>query len=109
MVNTASNITTALIGISYPNWVAQGWHTVLIMYAYLIVFGAMNMYLFWIIPWIESLAVLLHLIDWVILATVLLVLAPRHTNEFVFLEKANLSGWNNDFVSFNLGIQLVSL
>ena len=51
---------------------------------------------------------LLHLIDWVIIATVLLVLAPRHTNEFVFLEKFDTNGWNNDFVSFNIGIQLVS-
>lgn len=62
----------------------------------------------WIIPFIEFAAGLLHVIQWVILATVLLVLAPRHSNDFVFFQKANLSGWNNDFASFNIGIQLVS-
>lgn len=91
MVNTASNITTALIGISYSDWVVQGWHTVLIMYAYLIVFGAMNMYLFWIIPWIEFLAGILHVVLWVVFAVVLLTLAPRHTTHFVFFEGSEMS------------------
>jgi choline transport protein len=44
VANTAANITTALVGISYPDWAVQGWQTILIMYAYLIVFGLMNMY-----------------------------------------------------------------
>lgn len=39
---------------------------------------------------------------------VLLTLSERHTNGFVWLEKANLSGWTNDFVSFNLGIILIT-
>lgn len=87
VVNTASNITTALIGISYSDWVVQGWHTVLIMYAYLIVFGAMNMYLFWIIPWIEFLAGILHVVLWIVFAVVLLTLAPRHTTHICVLRR----------------------
>ena len=90
-MNTASNITTALIGISYPDWVVQGWHTVLIMYAYLIVFGAMNMFMFWAIPWVEFLAGILHVVLWVIFVTVLLTLASRHTTDFVFFEGTNMS------------------
>lgn len=78
------------------------------MYAYLALFALLNMYVFWIIPYIEVLAGILHLAQWLILAAVLLALAPRKSNDFVFLQKANTSGWNNDFVSFNLGIQLVS-
>lgn len=108
VTNICANVTTTIVVANYPNYVVQGWHTILIMYAYLLFFGILNMYAFWMIPWIEFLAGLLHLIQWVILATVLLVLAPRHTNKFVFTEKANTSGWGNDFVSFNLGIQLVS-
>lgn len=89
--NTAANITTALVGISYPDWVVQGWHTVLIMYAYLIVFGAMNMYLFWVIPWIEFLAGILHVVLWVVFVVVLLILAPRHSTDFVFFEGSEMS------------------
>lgn len=97
-----------MIVAHYPDYVVKGWHTVLIMYAYLGIFALLNMYVWWIIPWLEFLAGMLHLIQWIILASVLLVLAPRHSSEFVWFEKVNGSGWNNDFVSFNLGIQLVS-
>lgn len=66
------------------------------------------MYAFWLIPWIELIAGLLHVILWIVYAVVLLTLAPRHSTRFVFLEKANASGWTSDFVSFNLGIILLS-
>lgn len=62
VVNTTANITTALVAISFPNYILQGWHTLLVMYAYLIVLGAMNMYLFWILPWIEVLTGILHVL-----------------------------------------------
>ncbi|KAK5165170.1 uncharacterized protein LTR77_009268 [Saxophila tyrrhenica] len=108
VVNTCANITTALVGISYPDYAPQGWHTLLIMYAYLIVFGLMNMYLFWIIPWVEFLAGILHVVLWIVFTTVLLTLAPRHSSHFVFFEGSKVGGWQNDFVSFNLGIILIT-
>lgn len=77
------------------------------MYAYLLVFALLNMYAFWLIPWIELMNGILHIALWLILAVVLGVLAPKHSSTFVLTEKANLSGWDDDFVSFNLGIQLV--
>lgn len=108
VANTGANITTALVSISYPDYVVQGWHTVLIMYAYLISMGAISMYLFWIIPWVEFVVGILHVVLWIVIVAVLLALAPQHTTEFVFFEKSNLSGWSNDFVSFNLGIILIT-
>ncbi|KAF2173096.1 hypothetical protein M409DRAFT_17044 [Zasmidium cellare ATCC 36951] len=108
VVNVAANVTTTLVAANYPSYVLQGWHTVLVMYAYLLVLGGLNMYAFWLIPWVEVLAGLLHIVLWIVVATVLLTLAPRHTAEFVFFEKSNLSGWNNDFVAFNLGIVLIT-
>lgn len=108
VVNVQANVATTLVSASYPDYIAKGWHTVLIMYAYLIILGLLNMYVFWLIPWIEFLAGVLHIILWIIFASVLLTLAPRHSAEFVFFEKSNLSGWNSDFVSFNLGIILIT-
>jgi len=107
-VNVAANITTTLIVMSYPQYVLQGWHTVLIMWSYMLVLSLLNMYAFWIIPWMELLASLLHVVLWIVFAAVLLTLAPRHPAEFVFLEKANGSSWDSDFVSFNLGIILIT-
>jgi hypothetical protein len=78
------------------------------MYGYLLVFGLMNMYAFFLVPYIELLAGFLHIIGWLIFVVVLLTLAPRHTNDFVWFKKANSSGWDSDFVSFNLGIILIT-
>ncbi|KAK4888596.1 hypothetical protein LTR27_012548 [Elasticomyces elasticus] len=107
-INITANSTLVIVSANYPNYVLQDWHTILVMYAYAIVFGLMNMYLFWLIPWIEFVAGLLHVILWIVFAVVLLVLAPRHSTEFVFLGKSNMSGWTDDFVSFNLGIILLT-
>jgi len=108
VVNVAANVTTTLVAANNPDYVVQGWHTILVMYAYLITLGLLNMYAFFIIPWVEFMAGLLHIILWIVIASVLLTLAPRHSADFVFFSKANNSGWDNDFVSFNLGIILVT-
>lgn len=78
------------------------------MYAYLIALGTLNMYGFWLVPWIELLAGFLHIILWIVFAAVLLTLVPPHSSEFVWFEKADASGWSSDFVSFNLGVVLVT-
>ena len=78
------------------------------MYATLIVMGLTNMYAFWIVPWLGILAGLLHIGLWIIFAAVLLTLAPKHDASFVLTEKSNLSGWSDDFISFNLGMVLIT-
>ncbi|OQO01562.1 hypothetical protein B0A48_12598 [Cryoendolithus antarcticus] len=108
VVNIAANVTTTIITANHPDYVVKSWHTILVMWAYLLVLGLMNMYAFWIIPYVEVFAGIIHIGLWISMASVLLALAPRHTAEFVFLQKANLSGWENDFVSFNLGIVLIT-
>jgi choline transport protein len=93
-----------LAGLNYPNYVPQRWHLTLIIFAMLIVESLMNMYTFWVIPWIELLAGVLHLVLFIIFVVVLVTLAPRHSTSFVFSDGATASGWNNSFVSWNLGL-----
>lgn len=105
VANIAALMIQALVVASYPNYVSKGWHVTLIIYALLIVQGLMNQYAFWTIPWIEMLSGLLHVIMWLVFVSVLVTLAPRHSSHFVFLEKSSaLSGWDNDYVSWNLGM-----
>lgn len=108
MTNILANIVAVIVGASYPDVEFTGWRIILIMYAFLIVLGLLNMYAFWLIPWIELMAGLLHVVLWLVYAVVLLTLSTRHSSSFVWLEKANLSGWDNDFVSFNLGMILIT-
>ncbi|KIX04956.1 uncharacterized protein Z518_05828 [Rhinocladiella mackenziei CBS 650.93] len=108
VVNIAANMIQTLAIANYPSYVPENWHVVLIMYALLIVMGLLNMYAFWIIPWVELVAGLLHIILWIVFVSVLVTLAPRHTADFVFLEKSALSGWTNEYVSFNLGMLTIT-
>lgn len=64
----------------------------------------MNMYTFWLIPWIELFAGILHVIMFIIFVAVLLSLAPRHPSDFVFFNNQSASGWDNGYVSWNLGL-----
>lgn len=64
----------------------------------------MNMYTWFLIPWLETLAGLLHIVLFVIFVVVLVTLAPRHSAEFVFTKSVSSSGWSNQFISFNMGL-----
>jgi choline transport protein len=104
VANTTATMIQGLAGLNYPNYVPQRWHLTLIIFAMLIVESLMNMYMFWVIPWIELLAGVLHLVLFIIFVVVLVTLAPRHSANFVFSDRATASGWNNSFVSWNLGL-----
>ena len=106
--NVVGNIITTLVAVQYPNYVSKDWHILLIMYGFLIVLGLMNQFLFWIIPWVEMAAGILHVVLFIVFATVLPVMGQKHSSDFVFFTKANASGWESDFVSFNLGITLIT-
>jgi choline transport protein len=106
--NVIGNIITTLVTVSYPDYVPKSWHTLLIMYSILMILALLNQFAFWLIPWIEMAAGLLHIILFIVFASVLATLGQRHSSDFVFFSKSNLSGWNNDFVSFNLGIILIT-
>ncbi|KAI1914087.1 hypothetical protein LOZ12_002996 [Ophidiomyces ophidiicola] len=104
VANTTANMIQGLITVNYPNYVPERWHLTLIIFAILIVEGLMNMYTFWLIPWVELIAGILHIVLFVVFVVVLVALAPRHSPSFVFTKEASSSDWNNKFVSWNLGL-----
>lgn len=106
--NVLGNIVTTLVGVQYPDYHSKSWHILLIMYGFLLVIGLLNQFAFWIIPWMEMAAGVLHVILFITFVAVLSALGQRNSADFVFFEKANASGWQNDFVSFNLGIILIT-
>lgn len=65
----------------------------------------MNMYSFKIVPWVELMAGILHVLLFVVFVVVLAVLGSRHIADFVFLQtNYESSGWDNKFVSWNVGM-----
>ncbi|KAK5104740.1 hypothetical protein LTS08_002632 [Lithohypha guttulata] len=106
--NVTANIIATLVTVQYPDYTPKAYHITLIMWAFCILLGMVNQYAFWLIPWVEMAAGLLHIVLFIVFVVVLSTLGQRHSSEFVFTSKSNLSGWNNDFVSLNLGIILIT-
>ncbi|THC91944.1 hypothetical protein EYZ11_008599 [Aspergillus tanneri] len=104
VANTTATMIQGLAIVNYPDYDPKRWHITLIIFAMLIVEGLMNMYTFWLIPWIELLAGVLHVVMFIIFLVVFAALAPRHTADYVFLTTQSESGWTDKFISWNIGL-----
>lgn len=108
MANIGANVVVTIVQAQYGGYVSKDWHVVLIMYALLVVYGLINNYAWWTVPYIEVMSGMLHIVLWVVFVAVLVGMADKHSAEWVFFDKGSSSGWDNDFVEFNLGIILVT-
>lgn len=104
VANTTANMIQGLASLNYPEYEPQQWHLTLIIIGMLVVEALMNMYTFWLIPWLELLAGVLHICLLVVFVVVFVALAPRHSAEYVFFTTTSASGWNNTFASWNIGL-----
>ncbi|EGD97822.1 hypothetical protein TESG_05329 [Trichophyton tonsurans CBS 112818] len=104
VANTTATMIQGLVTVNFPDYQPERWHLTFIIFAMLIVEGLMNMYTFWLIPWIELLAGILHVVLFIVFVVVLVSMAPRHTPGWVFGDHSSSSGWNNEFISWNLGL-----
>lgn len=99
----------SLVQLNHPGYTPQLWHSTLLIWAQVLVCVGFNLYKFGkLVPWIETVAGILHISLFVAFSITLLALAPKHSASFVFLSRvdsAQTSGWTNDFISWNLGLQ----
>lgn len=101
-LNGNTVILEGMIQLAHPDYAPGGWHTALIMIAMVLFCAVVNMYAFWLVPWFELLTGFLNISMVVIMFVVLWVMAPRNSVD-VFLQTNVSSGWDNYFVSANLG------
>lgn len=104
VANVTAYILQGIVTFNYPDYVPERWHLTLVIFAMLIIECFMNMYTFFLIPWIELAAGVLHVALFITFVVVLVIMAPRHSADFVFFESSTSSGWSNGFVSWNLGL-----
>ena len=104
VANTTAYMLQSLVVVNNPSYVPERWHLTLIIFALVIFQGLMNVYTFWIIPWIELMAGILHILMFVIFVAVLTSLSSRHKSQWVFFNRETQSGWDNSYVSWNLGL-----
>ncbi|KAI5356862.1 Putative amino acid/polyamine transporter I [Septoria linicola] len=100
---------SSLLQLNYPNYVPELWHSTMIIWAMVLICTCINLFKFGkLVPWIETVAGCLHITLFLVFSIVLLALAPKHSADFVFssrVDSASTSGWTNDFVGWNLGLQ----
>lgn len=104
VANVTAYILQGIVTFNYPDYIPERSHLTLVIFAMLVIQCLMNMYTFFLIPWIELAAGILHVVLFIIFVVVLLTTAPRHSADFVFFESSTSSGWSNSFVSWNLGL-----
>ncbi|RDW80956.1 amino acid permease-3 [Coleophoma crateriformis] len=103
--SSEANILLGLISVNYTDYVYHSWHLTLLIIAQLVVAGLINMYAFRTIPWIELFAGVMHVLLFIIFVVVLSVKTPAvSSSNFVFFEKSVFSGWENSFVTWNIGL-----
>ena len=106
IVNLTVLVLEAIITLQNPTYVAQRWHTSCIMIVIIILFGLLNSirYTFYLVPWLELVAGVLHVSLFILFTTVLWVMGSRNTTDYIFFHREVSSGWDNSFVSWNLGM-----
>ncbi|KAJ5124382.1 Amino acid/polyamine transporter I [Penicillium bovifimosum] len=103
VANTTATMIQGLASANYPEYEPESWHITLIIIGMLVVESLMNMYTFWLIPWIEMLAGILHICLLIVFLVVFTTLGTRHKPEFVFSYTESSSGWAK-FPAWNIGL-----
>ena len=101
-------LVQGLLILNYPNYSFQRWHGTLLFYAALAFATFINTCLSRLLPSIESLMLLFHLLGFFGLLIPLVHLAPHQSAHEVFTHFLNLGGWDTQGLSFFVGLITVS-
>ncbi|KAM0814827.1 putative Amino acid/polyamine transporter I [Seiridium cardinale] len=101
-LNGVTVIFEGLIQLAHPDYAPGGWHTTLIILAMLWFCALVNMFAFRIVPWFELISGILNICLFVVFLVILWVMSPRNSID-VFLTTNVSTGWDNYFVSANIG------
>ncbi|KAH8670667.1 amino acid permease [Ilyonectria robusta] len=94
----------ALITLNNDSYTAARWQGMLFYWAILVYAMAINIWGAKLLPTANLLSGVIHVVGFVVILIVLGVLAPKNTASFVFTEFVNSSGWDNDGVSWLVGL-----
>ncbi|KAK6832880.1 hypothetical protein PG995_012657 [Apiospora arundinis] len=93
-----------LIQFTHPDYVPGGWHTSIMVIALCVLEGAINMFAFRLVPWVEMTGGVLHVAMFIVFVIMFPVMGTRHNSDILFLDSTT-SGWKDTpGVSWNLGM-----
>lgn len=100
-INGLTVMVEGMVELSY-DYEPQGWHTALINILVIILCAGINVFAFRLVPWFELLSGILNICLLVVFLAVLWALSPRNNANILIMSNVS-SGWDNYFVSANIG------
>ena len=106
-VQTAALVIQAMASVQDPTYIAERWHTSVIMIALMLLYATINSFrwAFVMVPWLELVAGILHVALFILFIVVLLVMGTQNSASYIFTHQEILSGWDtNPIISWHLGL-----
>jgi choline transport protein len=99
----SGTMVQGLVKLNHPDYIMKRWHGTLIFYAVVFFSLFINTYLARILPEIEALVLLFHLMGYFAVLIPLVYLAPHGNASSVFANFTNEGGWSPRGLSFFIG------
>ncbi|KAJ5682362.1 GABA permease [Penicillium macrosclerotiorum] len=97
-------IIQGLISVRNPDYVSENWQGTLFVFAMVLVIYIFNVYAADLMPVLNNLLMILHVLSWTVVLIVLWAMAPHQSAEAVFITQwKNLGGWSSMGISVLIG------
>lgn len=90
--------------LNNSNYAPERYQAMLIFWLILTYSAAMNIWGHKLLPTVNLLSAVLHVLGFLAIFITLAVMAPKNDSSFVFVDVVNSSGWSNDGVSWLVGL-----
>lgn len=98
-------MTQGLLVLNYPDFKPHAWLSSCIYWGILLVGYIANVWGYRMLPLLEKLVMILHILFFIVVFVIALVLPPeRKPATFVFTTFVNETGWRSDGVAWFLGL-----
>ncbi|KAJ5127912.1 Amino acid/polyamine transporter I [Penicillium atrosanguineum] len=104
-----ATVTQGLLVLNYPDYGFERWHGTLLMFAALLLCVGVNSIGARLLPKLEGLILILHIMGFFAVLIPLVYLAPHKDAEFVFGTFINSSGWSNSGLVWFIGLMGTNL
>ena len=98
----------AMVMLNYESYVYERWHGSMLFWGVVIASICVNVFAIKILPHLETIAGILHVCLFFVFLVPFTYLSPHPTAAAVFTDFENNSGWNNNVVSWCIGLLTVT-
>ena len=103
-VNYSSGLILVMVAQIYPDYELAGWHSTLVYWAVLLLCVCVNTLFSKLLPAIEVLVLILHILGCFAILIPLVYIYPKNNSVAIFTTFNNGGGWSTQGLSFFIGL-----